>query len=77
MEFSKKLTIGVAVFIGLFVAVSVTMWYFTGDWPKEIAEFFIWPILAYASYMAKSAYENKYKIQGGQKSENREEVSNG
>ena len=68
VEFSKKLLIGVLSFVGVFCIVSTAAWFLTGDWPREIAEFFIWPIIAVVSYMLKTAYENKAKIQGGDKS---------
>jgi hypothetical protein len=67
MEFSKKLLIGVLFFSGLFCIISTVSWLTMGDWPKEIAEFFIWPFLGTISYMLKSAYENKAKIEGGRK----------
>jgi len=66
-EFSKKLLVGVLVFVGLFCIVSTVAWFLMDDWPREIAEFFIWPIIAVVSYMLKSAYENRAKIQGGDK----------
>jgi hypothetical protein len=65
MEFSKKLILGASIFVGLFCIVSVLIWIFTGDWPREIAEFFIWPFIGIASYMIKSGYENKAKIENG------------
>ena len=68
MEFSKKLILGVLIFAGVFCMISVTAWFLKGDWPREIAEFFIWPFLGTIGYMLKSAYENKAKIQGGDKS---------
>jgi len=67
IEFSKRLLIGVLFFVGVFCIISTIAWFTTGDWPREIAEFFIWPIIAVVSYMLKSAYENKAKIQGGDK----------
>lgn len=65
MEFSKKLILGVVIFAGLFCLFSVVAWILTGDWPREIAEFFIWPIIGVASYNLKTAYENRPKIENG------------
>ncbi|MCL2361190.1 MAG: hypothetical protein FWC73_05185 [Defluviitaleaceae bacterium] len=67
MEFSKKLIMGVLLFIGLAFVLSMVSWHLTGDWPKEIVEFFVWPfigsIVGVVGYFFKSAYENKAKIQ--------------
>jgi len=67
MEFSKKLIIGALFFIGLFCIASTVAWFLLGEWPQEIAEFFIWPILGIIGYMIKSAVENYAKIKGGDK----------
>ena len=67
MEFSKKLIIGASIYFALFGIVSVVLWILTGEWPREIAEFFVWPVLALISYMLKTAHENKAKIQSNQK----------
>ena len=63
MEFSKKLILGASIFFVLFGIVSVALWILIGEWPQEIAEFFMWPALGIISYMLKSAHENKAKIQ--------------
>jgi len=64
MEFSKKLILGALIFIGLAYIASVLSWFLIGDWPREIAEFFVWPFIAgIVSYMGKAAYENRAKIQ--------------
>lgn len=65
MEFSKKLIIGAFIFYGLIGIVSLVAWFLTGDWPREIAEFFILPIIGLVGYMIKSAIENRAKIQKG------------
>jgi len=65
VEFSKKLILGASIFVGLFCIVSVASWFIIGDWPREIAEFFIWPFIGIASYNAKTAFENRAKIQKG------------
>jgi len=65
MDFSKKLIIAVSVFYACMGIFCLVAWYLLGDWPQEIAEFFLWPIIAVASYMLKSGYENKYRIQKG------------
>jgi len=62
MEFSKKLMLWASAYFALFGIASFVMWVLTGDWPREIALFFIGPIIGLASYMIKSAYENKAKI---------------
>ena len=63
MEFSKKLIIWAFIYFALFGIVSVVLWVVLGDWPREIAAFFLGPVLCLISYMGKSAYENKAKIQ--------------
>ncbi|MCL2215376.1 MAG: hypothetical protein FWB91_00015 [Defluviitaleaceae bacterium] len=65
MEFSKKVLLGALFFVGLFIIVSTVAWFLTGDWPREIATFFIAPFIGIASYNFKSGYENRPKIQGG------------
>jgi len=67
MEFSKKLILWASVFYALMGIVCLALWVFIGDWPREIAIFFISPILGIASYMVKSGYENRAKIEKGQK----------
>ena len=65
MEFSKKLILGTLMFISLVCIASMLSWFLIGEWPREVAEFFIWPfIVAITGYMGKSAYENKAKILG-------------
>jgi len=67
MEFSKKLIIGASFFYGLMCIVALISWFIVGDWPREIIEYFSWPFgAAIVSYMGKSAYENKAKIQKGE-----------
>lgn len=61
-EFSKKLILGALFFVGVFIIVSTVAWFMTGDWPREIAVFFISPFIGIASYMLKSACENREKI---------------
>jgi len=68
-EFSKKLIIGASIYFALFGIASFVMWVLTGDWPREIAIFFIGPIIGLVSYMIKSGYENRAKIQNGKKDE--------
>ena len=63
MEFSKKLIIGASIYFALFGIASYVIWILTGDWPREIAVFFIGPVVALISYMVKSGYENKAKIE--------------
>jgi len=65
MEFSKKLLIGILLFSGAFCILSIIFWYFIGDWPREIAVFFIAPFIAIASYYVKAGIENKAKIEKG------------
>ena len=65
MEFSKKLILGALIFVGLFCIASTFAWFYLDDWPREIAEFFIWPIIAIIGYLIKSAVENYAKIKGG------------
>lgn len=65
MEFAKKLIISVSVFYMLMGIGCFLAWHFLGDWPHEIAEFFLWPIIGIASYMLKSGYENGCKIRRG------------
>jgi len=67
MQFSKKLILGASIFFALFGIASFVLWVVTGSWPQEIAEFFIWPIIGLVSYMLKSGYENKAKIDKGKK----------
>jgi len=62
MEFAKKLIIWVLIFCGLFCIISTAAWFLLGDWPREIAEFFMWPIMGVISYNLKSGYENGEKI---------------
>ena len=67
MEFSKKLMILSVFFYGFLCIVSLVSWFISGEWPQEIVTNFTWPFTtALASYMGKSAYENKTKIQGGE-----------
>jgi len=71
MEFSKKLILGTLIFIGMAFIASIVSWHVVDDWPREIAEFFVWPfILGVVGYMCKSAYENKAKIERGYKNDN-------
>ena len=64
MEFSKKFLIAAFIFIGIFCAISTVSWFLIGDWPKEIAEFFVWPlIVSVVGYFGKTAIENKAKIE--------------
>ena len=66
MEFSKKLIIWASIFYGAMCIVALVSWFIIGDWPQEIIVHFSWPYGATAtSYMFKSAYENKPKIQSG------------
>jgi len=75
MEFSKKLITGALFFIGSLCVVSLLSWFLFDKWPKEIVEHFSWPfVAAIVSYMGKSAYENKPKIETGTNSS--EEESN-
>jgi len=68
MEFSKKLILGASFFYGLMCVVALISWFVLGEWPREIIEHFSWPFAGLGvSYMAKTAYENKAKIQGGDK----------
>jgi len=67
MEFSKKLIVGASIYFALFGIASFVMWVLTGDWPREIAVFFVGPIIGLISYMIKSGYENKAKILNGKK----------
>ena len=65
MEFSKKLILGTLIFIGLICIFSILSWFLVDDWPREVVEFFVWPlIVGVTGYMGKSAYENKAKIIG-------------
>jgi len=64
MEFSKKLMVGAFIFIGIAFIASWVSWVLIGDWPRDIAQFFVWPfIMGIVGYFCKSAYENKAKIQ--------------
>ena len=63
MEFSKKLIIWALVFYALIGIACLVLWSVFGDWPHEIAIFFVSPIVGVVSYMVKSGYENKAKIQ--------------
>ena len=66
MEFSKKLIIGALFFIGLLCVISLLSWFLFDKWPREIVEHFSWPfVAAIVSYMGKSAYENRPKIETG------------
>jgi len=68
MEFSKKLILGASFFYGLMCIVALMSWFLLGEWPREIIEHFSLPFAGLGiSYMAKTAYENKPKIQGGDK----------
>lgn len=67
MEFSKKLIIGASIFYALMGIACLVLWVLLGEWPYEIAIFFVSPILGIASYMIKSGYENKAKIEKGKK----------
>ena len=70
MEFSKKLILGALFFIGALCVLSLLSWFFTGDWPQEIVEYFAMPfvsgMICIAGYFCKSAYENKAKIEKGE-----------
>ena len=64
LEFSKKLIIGASFFYSLICAIALLLWLTQGECPKDFLEFFSWPLVAIiTSYMGKSAYENKPKIQ--------------
>ena len=66
MEFSKKIILLALFYFGASCIVSLVSWFITGDWPREIFEEFSWPFAVIVTgYLCKSAYENKYKIQGG------------
>ena len=66
MEFSKKLIIGASFFYSFMCTVALLSWFLLGEWPREIVEHFSWPFgAAVVSYMCKTAYENKPKIQKG------------
>ena len=68
LEFSKKLAIWASVFIGLFCVISVLLWILTGDWPREIAELFVRPLIAgIVGCMAIECVEKccKYKYGSG------------
>lgn len=64
MEFSKKLILWASFFYGLMCIVAILSWFLIGEWPREVIEHFSWPFGAIiATYMCKSAYENKPKIE--------------
>jgi len=63
MEFSKKLIIGASIYFALFGIVSVVLWILLGEWPWEIAAFFAGPVITLITYLVKSGYENKAKIE--------------
>ena len=63
MEFSKKLIIWAFIFYAVIGVTCLALWVLLGDWPYEIALFFVSPIVGIVSYMFKSGYENKAKIQ--------------
>jgi|GEM_PF-1290617 len=64
MEFSKKLILGASIFYVLMGIASFISWFVFGEWPYEVIEFFAWPTgAAIVSYMGKTAYENKAKIE--------------
>lgn len=65
MEFSKKLNLGVLIFIGIAFILCYITWLILGDWPKELIYFFIPVFLGLGTYNLKSGYENKVKIENG------------
>jgi len=69
MEFSKKQITGACAFYFVICIIALASWFIIGDWPEEIILRLVWPFGAtIIGYMGKSAYENKYKIQKGGKS---------
>lgn len=66
-EFSKKLIMGTLVFVALVFVLCYITWLIRGDWPRDVIYFFIPPFIGIASYMLKSGYENKAKIENNRK----------
>ena len=67
MEFSKKLIISASFFYGLMCVFGIVVWFTDGYFPQFIPDMAFPYGLILSAYCCKSGYENRAKIERGNK----------
>jgi hypothetical protein len=77
MEFSKKLMVFACVLVAFTFFTTFAAWVFEREPPNDLIGFATWFSAPIVAYMAKSAYENKAKIESGVDVERKDDSAEG